>query len=118
MTCLKCGRDTSGDQVFCDACLDIMEYYPVKPGTAVQLPKRPANSSRKPVKRRGPSLEDQIRILKQRVTILTISLVVALLIAALLAIPAYQHFVSQSIHPGQNYSVITPNTSTSVTATN
>ena len=116
MTCLKCGRDTTGDQVFCDACLDVMEYYPVKPGTAVQLPKRPVNPPRKPVKRRAPSLEDQIRTLKQRVIILTISLIVALLIAILLAIPAYDHLVNESIIPGQNYSVVTPTASSTATS--
>lgn len=116
MACLKCGRDTEAGQVFCETCLEIMEYYPVKPGTTVQLPKRPLNPPRKAVKRRAPSPEDQIRVLKQRVRILAVCLLVALLIAGLLAVPAYEHLFVQHFRPGQNYSTVVSPTTT-VTST-
>ncbi len=38
--CLKCGKKTEGQAVFCNECLVIMEQYPVKPGTVVHLPRR------------------------------------------------------------------------------
>lgn len=38
MNCLKCGREIEEGQVFCNDCLVQMAKYPVKPGTAVQLP--------------------------------------------------------------------------------
>ena len=38
MRCMKCGKETSDSQVFCDSCLEVMEKYPVKPDTVVQLP--------------------------------------------------------------------------------
>ena len=41
MYCMKCGKEVKENQVFCDACLVIMEKYPVKPGTHIQLPHRP-----------------------------------------------------------------------------
>ena len=40
MQCLKCGKDVSSNPTFCDACLAEMENFPVKPGTAVHIPKR------------------------------------------------------------------------------
>lgn len=38
MGCMKCGKETTDGQVFCDSCLEVMEKYPVKPDTVVQLP--------------------------------------------------------------------------------
>lgn len=38
--CLKCGNKTEGRSVFCGTCLEVMEQYPVKPGTVVHLPRR------------------------------------------------------------------------------
>lgn len=40
MNCIRCGRETEEDQVFCSACLKDMERHPVNPGTPIQLPKR------------------------------------------------------------------------------
>ena len=40
MSCMKCGKEVSEDQVFCPECLAEMERYPVKPGTPVLLPHR------------------------------------------------------------------------------
>ena len=40
MNCLKCGREIDAKDVFCPMCLEDMEKYPVKPGTAVHIPAR------------------------------------------------------------------------------
>ena len=40
MYCLRCGKDTQEEHVFCESCLLLMEAYPVKPGTAIHLPER------------------------------------------------------------------------------
>lgn len=40
MQCLKCGKDVTSSPTFCDDCLAEMENCPVKPGTAVYIPKR------------------------------------------------------------------------------
>ena len=54
MFCLKCGRETEKETVFCDSCLEIMEKYPVKPGTHIHIPRReavilPKKSSRRKI---------------------------------------------------------------------
>ena len=38
MSCIKCGKDTLGQDVFCKECLEVMADYPVKPGTPVLIP--------------------------------------------------------------------------------
>jgi hypothetical protein len=47
MQCLKCGKKTSGKQVFCAECLAVMQDYPVKPGIPVHLPQRGARTLEK-----------------------------------------------------------------------
>lgn len=42
MNCLKCGREIQQSQVFCPACQEVMQNYPVKPGTVIHLPQRDA----------------------------------------------------------------------------
>ncbi len=39
--CLKCGKKTDGSNVFCSSCLEVMDTYPIKPGTVVQIQERP-----------------------------------------------------------------------------
>ena len=50
MHCIKCGKETKGSDVFCQDCLLVMQTQPVKPGTAVHIPVRPA--SKKPASRK------------------------------------------------------------------
>lgn len=38
MNCIRCGKETEENHVFCDECLKDMEQYPVKPGTPIVLP--------------------------------------------------------------------------------
>ena len=40
MACMKCGKDTQDGWMFCAHCLEVMEVYPVKPDTHIQLPVR------------------------------------------------------------------------------
>ncbi len=40
MNCLRCGKPTGQSSVFCESCLQEMEKHPVKPDTAIHLPKR------------------------------------------------------------------------------
>ena len=42
MYCLRCGKETPDNKVFCKSCLDSMDEYPVKPGQPIILPSRPA----------------------------------------------------------------------------
>lgn len=66
MFCLKCGRETENEQVFCNACLEVMEKYPVKPGTHIHLPKREATvAPKKTSRRRTLKPEEQVLQLKK-----------------------------------------------------
>lgn len=83
MYCLKCGNETENDQVFCGHCLEVMEMYPVKPGTPARIPHRNLNTAaKKQARRKTPSMEDQIMRLKVAVrTLLAILGAVLILLA-------------------------------------
>lgn len=85
MDCLKCGKKTTDEQVFCTQCLEIMEAYPVKPDVHIQLPNRPAPVSPKRAsrRRRNLSADEQVSLLRKRLRRLTAALIlVSLLLAA------------------------------------
>ena len=110
MNCMKCGRETVDEQVFCTNCLEEMEKYPVRPGTVILLP-RHKEEARKPMvkKKAPPSLEEQVKMLKKLVRRLA-----AILILLLLLLGATGYFTAVHLLepdtvflPGQNYSSIT-----------
>lgn len=110
MYCLKCGKDTTGEQVFCDNCLQAMEAYPIKPGTAVHLPKTHATVEvKKTAHRKRPLTPDeQIASLQKH---LHRSRVLGLLLAALLLV-ASGLLVYEILNPdgpiiGLNYTIDT-----------
>ena len=84
MNCIKCGRETGEDQVFCEQCLKEMENYPVKPGTAIRIPTHePREEVKKQPKRKTvlpPS--EQIQRLRKKVRALRVVLALMLLICA------------------------------------
>ena len=111
MNCLRCGRETVGEQVFCQDCQLGMEKYPVRPGTLVQLPRRRETSAaKKTSKRKTVSLEDQVMGLRKLVRILLVSLLVCLILIGLLAYPAITHLTEEHFAIGQNYNTVTPTT--------
>ncbi len=112
MYCLKCGRDIEGQQVYCNGCLEMMDRYPIKPGTPVHLPKRnPIVASKKQGRRNTPSLEDQLRRLRRMVTTLIFLLLAVSLGASFFV---YQYFQPDSTDeepsPGQSWSVASDET--------
>lgn len=82
MFCLRCGRDTENEQVFCEKCLNTMKENPIKPGTAVQILDRDEYFSKKERKVREsvspevlvPQLRRTVRILISLILILSVSL--------------------------------------------
>ena len=111
MYCLKCGKSTQGEQVFCDACLDTMDNYPVKSDVPIHLPNRTIlPTTKKPTHRkRTIPLEEQIQNLRhanRRLSTIVLVLVVALGICA--GLLAYQLLNAQSTtetnpSSGKNY---------------
>ena len=86
MVCLKCGKKTKENRVFCDRCLTTMEAYPVKPDVHIQLPNRSAAAAAKKAapKRRQLSAEEQVTQLNKRVRVLALLVVVLSLLVCLL----------------------------------
>lgn len=108
MNCMKCGRESGPEQVFCADCLAEMEKYPVKPGTVVMLPPQPKQTQmrRQPRRRATLSPEEQVKFLKKQVRLLVGLLALAL--AMLIAVSSFALWRMDEedvdILPGQNYS--------------
>ncbi len=111
MHCLKCGSETQDDQVFCQHCLETMDAYPVKAGTAIHLPNRSEESvsRRVPRRKRVPTLEEQLaqtRTMVHRLVILAVTLGFALAISVALLCRGY--VISQVTKlTGRNYTIQT-----------
>ena len=115
MNCMKCGRETENEQVFCQGCLQIMEKYPVRPGTVVLLPRRRESTIKKTVKRHVIPAEEQIKILKKQKMILWFVLVFCIAMIVMMINPTLHYALDKHVEIGQNYTAvnITPSTSAS-----
>lgn len=105
MRCLRCGKETETESVFCEECLTDMEKHPVSPGTPVILPVHtPQAAKAAPVRRRRP--EDEIKLLRKRLHRVSILLAAAVAIAALLGLLLFQQSRNKNDSGpiGQNYS--------------
>ena len=116
MNCMKCGRETENEQVFCQNCLQIMEKYPVRPGTVVLLPRRRETVIKKTVKRHTVPAEEQIKALKKQLLIMWIVLLVCLAAIVLMINPTLHYALDKHVEVGQNYSSVSTNTSPHSTA--
>ena len=106
MNCLKCGREVTDPQVFCDGCLDVMARYPVKAGVAVHLPSRSLNPNYAPAaKKRPPSAEEllaKVRRDNKRLRRWVVLLSVAIVLGAI-AVIAYKFRAPLIENIGRNY---------------
>ena len=109
MICMKCGRETDAENVFCQSCLLEMEKYPVQPGTVVLLPRRrEAAVIKKPPKRHIPTAEEQIKQLRKWLMILTLLLAAAVTAIVWMFNPTMHYVMDQHFEIGQNYSTVIP----------
>lgn len=112
MNCMRCGRETEAEQVFCEECLADMEKHPVEPGTVVQLPKRRYSQTpkRPEKKKRFRKSEDEVAFLKKMNRwLVTALLFVTLAFVAVSAIAI--HFINKADTTpsiGRNYSTVVP----------
>lgn len=109
MECLKCGKKTKDEQVFCERCLEMMEAYPVKRDIHVQLPSRPTAAAPKKTgkRRRNLSPEEQAvyyRRRSRRLAILSVLLAVVVCVTAAMLV----HLVlnPEDAELGKNYTFI------------
>ena len=113
MNCMRCGRETQAEDVFCQSCLMDMAKHPIQPGTVVLLPRRREPSVvKKTMKRHMPSQEEQIKLLRKRVMILTLLLAAAVTAIVLMFNPTMHYVMDQHFEIGQNYSSVMPSTAT------
>ena len=104
MNCMKCGKDTEGDEIFCPECQELMKKYPVKPGTVVHIPTQPVKKQTH--HRRIISHEEQIRKLTRQVHILQLLVTLFCGVAIFFALMAFDFIEKANMRlPGQNYSV-------------
>jgi hypothetical protein len=107
MHCIKCGKETKGSDVFCQDCLLIMQTQPVKPGTAVHIPVRPA--SKKASRKKVLSPEEQVNKLRKQLRKLSwVFLALILALAVTTASTLYLlHRQGVLEDLGKNYSTVT-----------
>ena len=118
MNCMKCGRETQNDQVFCQDCLLEMEKYPVLPETVVLLPRRKENPVfRKIPKRHAPTPEEQLAKLQKLLRILIVVLAVCITAILLMMNPTLHYILDKHVEIGQNYSTVTNTASTNPAST-
>ena len=112
MNCMKCGRETKDDAVFCEECLEHMARHPVPANTLVYVPSEKDRAAVKKHSASHPvvvSAEDQIKRLNKRVHTLSLFLAVALgavVFFGLLSVDAL-HELSVADFMGKNYTIIT-----------
>lgn len=121
MRCMKCGRDTENEQVFCESCREIMAKYPVKPGTVVQLPRRDQQIPKRTQSWRYGALNAEEQIKRLRRTVRNQAALIVLLLAAVislswLSVKLYQEN-EKKVLLGQNYFTATETTAPAETET-
>ena len=110
MACLKCGRKTEEQQVFCDSCLDGMEACPVRPGTAILLPKHKNVAVAKKPTHRKRALPPEEQVVHLRKALRRMYLCVAVLLVVLgmaTALLVYEVLEENAPVIGQNYTIDT-----------
>ena len=110
MNCMKCGRETADDQVFCAGCLEEMERYPVKPGTVVHIPSRGAEEEVRKVSHRKkplPSVSEQMIRLRKKLFWTRIILAVMLLLLGVMCFAVGRVMIEWDAREviGQNYTI-------------
>ena len=108
--CMKCGKEISEKQVFCDSCLEVMERFPVKPDTRILLPNRtvPAAAKKSPARKKVLPLDERFAKAKKAIQWLSLALVISI-IALCLSITLLADTIGaeKSNHAiGQNYSTV------------
>lgn len=111
VNCMKCGRETIADAVFCDDCLDHMARHPVPANTLVYVPNDKDRAAVKKSSAVPPVItaEEQVKRLTRKVHGLGLLLALALgavMFFALLSADAL-HELSVSDFIGKNYTSIT-----------
>lgn len=108
MRCLKCNRETEGNQVFCSECLAQMKKEPIKPGTPITLPKRPPSKPRVNIR---PQIRPEEQIEQLETQVARLHRWIAILVTVLMVLSGvFIYFLSSYDNHfgiGQNYTPMT-----------
>lgn len=110
MQCLKCGKETTGEKVFCDGCLEVMEQYPVNPTTPVPSPRKESPAQEKKTSRRRALTEEEtLAQLKGLIRLLTATVaILAVLLCLVAGLLLQQLEINQGNNAiGRNYTTTT-----------
>jgi len=95
VNCMKCGREISEGQAFCQECLEIMDQYPVRPGTYVRIPPRKNyEDAKQPRRKKELTPEECIAQLQNKVHWLSIIAVALLATSILLGLFVLRDFLT------------------------
>ena len=83
MACLRCGKPTEENQVFCPECLEVMESQPVKPDTPIQIPNRERRTTQKHPKHQSTQKKWADKVFRLRYTVFGLVLLIIVLALAL-----------------------------------
>jgi len=116
VACLKCGKETEENQVFCECCREVMRRYPVEPNTVVIIPKRPNLPEERKLPRKKRQ-EDREKLLRSAIRWLTVTtgvltIVICILCGALWTVMSDR---SEEDNIGRNYTYIEPTAKTDPT---
>ena len=108
--CMKCGKEINDNQVFCDSCLEVMDRFPVKPGTRVVLPNRaaPTVSKKATTRRKVLTTDERLARCRKAIQVLSITLAVTIFALCLSISLLVDNINSETPNRviGQNYSTI------------
>ena len=110
MNCMKCGRETKGDAVFCDECLDHMERHPVAENVLVYVPSEKDRVAANKHKIENPvvSADDQVKRLHrkvERLRLLVILFMAATMFFAVLSMETLHELNVMNLI-GKNYTTV------------
>ena len=108
MNCLKCGKETTLGQVFCDDCREIMQQHPISPSAVVHLPKRSSTTEKLTDYEEEESAADVISQLKSIIRWLTLTVGILSILLCVLAVVLLNNLDAQpqDSNIGKNYSTI------------
>ena len=111
VNCMKCGRDTKCEDVFCKKCLEHMEKYPVPENMLVYVPseKDRAAAKKHSVIRPVVPMEEQLKKSRRKNHILSLALIFFVALSIFFAILSIEtiHELNVMNLIGRNYTTIT-----------
>lgn len=111
MDCMKCGRETKPDAIFCQDCLEHMEKYPVPEHAFVYVPTekdRTAAVKKQAVIHTVASPEDQVKRLHREADMLRLMVILFAVLSMFLGIVSMETLNELKVTKfiGKNYTAV------------